>query len=123
MIFAPRPRPPVDYSLCGQTVTVYHKDGETYTRTVYTRAFLDFRKNRNINKTGSKETNSFLLVIPGADARLYPQDKVILGVGPEVTTREQWAAFIPAKVPGLVVIQYVDPKYYGGQQIHVEAGG
>ncbi len=123
MIFAPRPRPPVDYSLCDQTVTVYHKDNETYTRTVYGQAFLDFRKNRNINKTGSKETNSFLLIIPGADVRLYPQDKVILGVGPEVATREKWAAFIPAKVPGLVVIQYVDPKYYAGRQVHVEAGG
>lgn len=123
MIFVPHPRPPVDYSLCNQTVTVYHKENETYTQTVYHRAFLDFRKNRNIDKTGSKETNSFLLVIPGADVRLCPQDKVLLGVGPEVTTREQWAALIPTKVPGLVVVQYVDPKYYEGRQVHVEAGG
>lgn len=26
---------PVNYSLCNQTVTVYHKDGDTITRKVY----------------------------------------------------------------------------------------
>ena len=36
---------PVDYRLCNQTVTLYHWDGkDTYTRTVRTDAFLDFRK-------------------------------------------------------------------------------
>lgn len=123
MIFAPRPRAPVDYSLCNQTVTVYHKEGETYTQKVYTRAFLDFRKTKNVEKTGSKETNSFLLVIPGAEVRLFPLDKVILGEGPVVATREAWERFIPSQVPGLVVVRYVDPKYFEGQQVHVEAGG
>lgn len=116
-----RLRPPLDYSKCNQTVTVYHlNDDKSVTRTVYTDAFLDFRKNQNINKTGSTESNSFLLVIPGAAVALYVGDKAYLGTGPESVT---WADFIPVKVPGLVTLKYVDPKYWSGAQVHVEAGG
>ena len=115
---------PVDYSLCNQTVTVYHWDGkETYTRKVFHNAFLDFKKTQNVDKTGSKEVNSFLLVIPGASAPVSVGDKVLAGEGPEIATRADWAAFIPAKVPGLVVVDYVDPKYWHGSIVHTEAGG
>ena len=118
-----RPRCPIDYRLCSQTVTVYHKDGDQYLRTVYDRAFLDFKKTQNVDKIGVQESNSFLLVIPCDQQAVYPKDKVLLGVGPEITTREEWAAFIPSKVSGLVVVEYVDPKYWRGQMVHVEAGG
>lgn len=118
-----KPTCPVDYRLCNQTVTVYHKDGDTYTRTVYERAFLDFRKTQTVDKTGSKEANSFLLVIPGDTQAVFVGDKVLLGVGLEIGTREAWAAFIPSKVPGLVVVSYVDPKYWNGKIVHTEAGG
>lgn len=113
---------PVDYQMCNQTVTVYHKDGDTVTRTVHTNAFFDFKKTQNVDKTGSREVNSFLLVIPCATQAVFVEDKVLLGSGPEITHKE-WAAFIPAKVPNLVVVKYVDPKYWGDQMIHVEAGG
>lgn len=113
----------VNYQLCNQTVTVYHKDGDKYLRTVYNRAFLDFKKTQNVDKIGTHEVNSFLLVIPCDRQIIYPKDKVLLGTGPAITTREEWAAFIPAKVPGLVVVEYVDPKYWRGQMVHVEAGG
>lgn len=113
---------PIDYSLCNQTVTVYHKDGESYSRTVYANAFLDFKKTQSVDKTGSREANSFLLVIPGA-ARLYPGDKVLLGEGAEIATRKAWSALIPATVQGLVIVEYVDSKYWNGVQCHVEAGG
>lgn len=115
---------PVDYSLCNQTVTVYHDNGDkTYTRTVHDNAFLDFKKTQNVDKTGSSEANSFLLVIPGSSVPVAVGDKVISGVGPEIKTREAWAGFIPAKVPGLVVVKYVDPKYWRGVVVHTEAGG
>ena len=62
MLFRRNPTP-IDYSrLCNQTVTVYHKDGDTYTQTVFRDAFLDFRKNQTVDRTGSKESNSFLLM-------------------------------------------------------------
>lgn len=114
---------PVDYRLCNQTVTVYHKDGDTYTRTVYEQAFLDFKKTQTVDKTGSKEANSFLLVIPGDTQAVFVGDKVMMGAGPEIRTRDEWASFIPSKVPGLVVVSYADPKYWNGQIIHTEAGG
>lgn len=114
---------PMDYRLCNQTVTVYHKDGDKYTQTVYGNAFLDFRKNLTVDKTGSRESNSFLLVIPGSEQAVFVGDKVLLGVGPEIATREAWTDHIPAKVPGLVVVSYVDPKYWNGQLVHTEAGG
>lgn len=114
---------PVSYDLCDQTVTVYHTDGKTYTRKIIQGAYLDYRKTQNVTKTGSAEANSFLLVIPGSDVLVSVGDKVMIGEGPEVTTREQWAALIPSRVPGLVVVQYVDPKYWRGQIVHTEAGG
>lgn len=124
MMLMRRNKSPVDYSLCNQTVTVYHWDGANiYTRKVFHNAFLDFKKTQNVDKTGSKEVNTFLLVIPGASVPVAVGDKVQHGEGPEIATREEWAAFIPAKVPGLVVVKYVDPKYWRGAVVHTEAGG
>lgn len=115
---------PVDYRLCNQTVTIYHWDGGAgYTRKVIENAFLDIKKVQNVDKTGSSEANGFLLVIPGSVVPVAVGDKVILGEGPEVATREAWASFIPSKVPGLVVVKYVDPKYWRGSVVHTEAGG
>ena len=113
------------YRLCNQTVTVYHWDGGTgYTRKVINNAFLDYRKTRNVDKTGSSEVNSFLLVIPGPVVQVAVGDKVMAGEGPEVKSRDDWANhLIPTKVPGLVVVKYVDSKYYHGSIVHTEAGG
>ena len=114
---------PVDYRLCDQMVTVYHKEGDTYTRTVHTNAYLDERKNLTVDKTGSKEANSFLLVIPGNTQAVFVNDKVLRGFGPEIETAEQWRNFAPVNVPGLVVVKYVDCKHWQGQIAHTEAGG
>lgn len=116
---------PVDYSLCNQTVTIYHWDGgDTVKRQVIEEgAFLDFKKVQDVSKTGSKEVNGFLLVIPCNESPVAVGDKVLLGEGPEITDRAAWAGFIPAKAPGLVVVKYVDPKYWKGRLVHVEAGG
>lgn len=114
---------PVDYRLCNQTVTVYHRDGDTYTRRVFSNAFFDFKKNENVDKAGSSETNSFLLIIPCAEQVVFNGDKVLLGVGGDIANREAWAALVPAKVNGLAVVKYVDMKYWNGQAVHLEAGG
>lgn len=124
MVTIKRRTSPVDYSLCDQTVTVYHKDGEIYTRRVVKEgAFLEFKKTQNVDKTGSSEVNSFFLLIPGPVVLVSVGDKVLHGEGPEIATREAWAQFIPAKVPGLAVVKYVDPKYWKGRVVHTEAGG
>lgn len=115
---------PVNYDLCNQTVTVYHRNGQDdYTRTVYTRAFLDFKKTVAVDKTGSKEANSFLLVIPGDTQAVFAGDKVLTGRGPGISSDKDWAAFIPTKVPGLVVVSYVDTKCWNDKIVHTEAGG
>lgn len=116
---------PVDYRLCNQTVTLYHWDGkDSITRKVIEKgAFLDFKKVQGISKTVSKEVNNFLLVIPCREIPVAAGDKVLLGEGPDIAGREEWAGFIPSKVPGLVVVKWVDPKYWNGQLVHVEAGG
>jgi len=116
---------PVDYRLCDQTVTLYHWDGEeTVTRTVIERgAFLDFKKVQDVSKTGSREVNRFLLVIPCAKSPVSVGDKVLHGVGPELFGPEDWRGFIPSAVPGLAEVKYVDPKYWQGRMVHIEAGG
>ena len=118
-----KPTCPVDYKLCNQTVTVYHKDGDTYSRTVYERAFLDFKKTQSVDSTGSKEANSFLLVIPGDTQSVFVGDKVFRGIGPEIVDSKAWTRFIPSTVDGLVVVSYADPKEWSGKIVHTEAGG
>lgn len=125
MVRVKRRGSPVDYRQCDQTITIYRWDGkEAYTRKVIEKgAFLDFKKVQDVSKTGSAEVNSFLLVIPCSEVPVAVGDKVLHGTGPEIVAREDWAGMIPAKVPGLVVVKWVDPKYWHGQIVHVEAGG
>lgn len=130
-----RPAPPVDYSLCNQTVTLYHadlSDGYKCTRAVFSGAHFDPKKVQTVDKTGSRESSSFLLVLPsgwdgrpvwGVDFSLAVGDKVVLGEGPEITDRAAWAGFVPAKVPNLVVVKDLDVKYWNGKVCHIEAGG
>lgn len=141
MLRAPK-GPPVDYSLCDQTVTLYHAElGEEFScrRTVFHGAHLDSKKVQSVDRTGSREANSFLLVLPsGWQGRpvwaktaaegqpafaLAPGDKVLLGEGPEIGDRVAWARFVPVSVPGLVVVKDLDVKYWRGQVCHIEAGG
>lgn len=122
-MFLRKPTCPVDYRFCNQTVTVYHKERDSITRTVYDRAFLDYKKTQSVDKLGSKEVNSFLLVIPGSIQSVFVGDKVFDGVGPEIADAKAWATFIPSIVAGLVVVSYADPKKWNGQIVHTEAGG
>ena len=125
MLFIKQNDCPVNYDkLCRQTVTVYHKEADgTFSRTVHERAYLDYKKTQTTERTGSKEANSFTLVIPGNSQTVFVGDKVYDGIGPEIADREAWASFIPAKVPGLVVVSYADPKKWNGNIVHTEAGG
>ena len=115
-----------DYSLCQDTVTVYHEENGAVTRTVHSPAFFDFKKTENVDRTGSSEANGFLLVIPGDSQACHVGDKVMLGEGaavPAENVMTWWRSFIPAKVDGLVVVKYVDVKRWNGAIVHTEAGG
>ncbi len=113
---------PVDYRLCDQTVTVYHREGSTVTATVYKNAFFDMRKSRTVDKEGTREANAFLLVIPGNSQAVFPGDKVLLGEGPQVSA-EQWLSFVPAEVENLAIVSHAGVKYWKGSIVHTEAGG
>ncbi len=118
------------YALCRQTVTLYHADPaqKAVARTVVRGAFLDTRRRAVQDAAGTQGANAFLLIIPQAAAAygtaytLAPGDRVLAGEGPAVPYA-QWPGFVPAAVPGLCVVQYVDPKTLGGVPCHVEAGG
>lgn len=113
----------MDYRLCDQKVTVYHREGDDIRRRVHDRAFFDLRKSRSLDRDGGKESTSFLLVIPGQEQAVFVGDKVMLGEGPVVEGREDWARFIPALVPGLAVVSHVDTKCWRGRIVHTEAAG
>lgn len=119
-----RKRSPLDYSKCCQTVTLYRQEAPgQYSRRVLPRVFFEPRRQAEAGKTGTRGESSFLLVIPGEEIPVLPGDKVLPGEGPELSTREEWAAFIPARVPGLVIVEYVEPRYWQGKLCHTEAGG
>lgn len=115
-----------DYSLCQQTVTVYHNDGNDVTRTVWPKAYFDSKKTEGIDRTGSNEANGFLLVIPSSVQACHVGDKVMDGNGPAVPDSDAqawWRSMIPTKVDGLCVVRYVDVKRWAGAIVHTEAGG
>lgn len=119
------------YSLCRQTVTVYHPSGDGFGRVVYSRAYFELKRSRSLSfhrgqtqsRVGAREEGSFLLVIPGGIQTVFPGDKVILGKGPAIKTAQEWAAFIPSLVPGLAVVTWAEPKFWNGKIVHTEAGG
>ena len=112
---------PLDYSLCDRTVTVYRKTGDAIDRTVVEGCFLEPTRRRAIDTRGRREEQAFLLIMPGALQRVFPGDRIYDGVGPTVTV-QQWAEFVPAKVPGLGVAAYATPFFWEGRLCHVEAG-
>lgn len=115
-----------DYSLCRQTVTVYHfEDGEV-TRTVHSPAYLEGKINQAIAREGSAQESSFLLVVPGAEPACAVGDKVVEGEGPDVPATDVaawWRAFIPTKVDGLWVVRSVALRRWNGGIVHTEAEG
>lgn len=113
------------YDLCNDTVTVYREEGGAVERTVYTKAYFEHKKTENIDRTGSEQSNGFLLVIPGDAQACRVGDKVILGEGPDVPddAMRWWRSFIPARVDGLAVVKTVDVRRFGGANVHTEAGG
>lgn len=137
-----------DYRLCDQTVTVYHgifgADGSfCCERRVLQGVHFDYTRDRAVDVSGSSPETGFLLVAPCRSPlpawceplafdrlenrtgryTLAPGDKILPGVGPEISTRAQWAALTNRTADGLAVVKYVDAKWWQGHLCHVEAGG
>lgn len=110
---------PLDYGLCGGTVTLYRKAGDTVTRQVLDNCAFSWRKEQTVGDFGPRRKTGFTLILPG-DERILPGDRVLAGVGPEEV---DWRSFLPAAVPGLGEVTWVKPVYWKGTVCHVEAGG
>lgn len=128
------------YDLCCQTVTVYHACYNPFrvTRCVIHGAYFERKTVQTVDKSGGKSCDEFLLVIPNKNARraapalfngipgvyvLECGDRIVEGIGEEITTREQWGSFVPANRPGVVTVDWVRDMGCRNVLYHVEAGG
>ena len=108
---------PLDYSLCQMTVTVYHREG--LTRRVLRGVHYEFTSHREVVGGIAQRKRSFHMVIPGGDP-ICPGDKVLLGVGPEIS---QWEDLKVETHDTLGLVTSVQPRYYKGRLCHTEARG
>ena len=107
----------LDPVLCDQTVTVYHREG--LTRRVLSGVHYEFTNHREVTGGIEQITRSFQLVIPGS-FDIYPGDKVLLGIGPEIT---RWEDLTVENTDTLGLVTSVQPRYYQGKRCHTEARG
>ena len=108
---------PLDYSLCQMTVTVYHREG--LTRQVIEGVHYEFTSRQEVTGGIQRKSRGFLLVVPG-EVELLPGDKVLLGIGPEITG---WDDLLPETCDTLGIVTSVQPRYYQGRLVHTEARG
>jgi hypothetical protein len=113
-----------DFSLCQQTVTLYHYDGGEITRVEYPKAYFEETDKQEISTTGESGKTEHLVVIPG-EVDIVPGDKVFLGVGdyPDGDTARWWRLFIPSKVPQCVIARSVSQRHWLGKPTHIEVRG
>lgn len=113
---------PLDYSLCDQTVTIYRMAQGQLIRQVTDGALLTVEYEQTPGVSGEEYTVHCHVILAGEDACLLPGDRIMQGIGPELSPAE-WGQFLPVRVPGLAQLERVKPFYWQGRQCHVEGGG
>lgn len=106
-------RNPVDYRLCRQTVTVYHRERDKVTRKVLENVFFQRKRKRVVDKNGIQDHWGFLLIVPGEEHNIFPGDKIVNGVGGEA----KWSDLVTQ-----CVVKWVEQEYWDGRPVHTEAG-
>lgn len=112
---------PFDYSLCSQTVTVYRLRDRCVIRRELEGCYLQYSTHIQTDEYGRQLERRFLLIAPGQEQLVFADDRIYAGIGPEIS-EQNWPEFIPAKVEGLMQVQYVKPCFWNGQLCHTEAG-
>ena len=115
---------PMDYSLCSQTVTLYRLQEQQVKRQVLENCYLEHKTQYDTDARGSQMERAFLLIVPSQgheQVAVLPGDRIYEGTGP-VIDGAQWRSFIPANVPQLMQVQYVQPCFFAGRLCHTEAG-
>jgi len=103
---------PLDYSLCQDTVTVYHREG--LTRRVLHGVHFEETARRSIDTGREHDEAGFLLIVPGGVA-LGLGDKLLAGEGPEITA---WA-----DTAGFAAVQSIKHCRFKGRLCHTEVRG
>lgn len=112
---------PVDYSMCCQTVTVYRKTAGGILRMEIPGCYLQWQEEGDFEKLGWRQERKFLLVQPGERQLVFPGDRVLEGIGPEIDD-VAWSTFHPERVPDLGEVSYATAYRWMGKFCHVEAG-
>ena len=103
---------PLDYSLCSDTVTVYHREG--LTRHVLQGVHFEETCRRGVDTGRETDSVGFLLIVPGG-CHIAPGDRLAPGKGPEITA---WA-----DTAGFAAVESVKHCRFRGQLCHTEARG
>lgn len=126
-----------NYSQCTQTITIYNIDEElNVKRTVIENgAFYGSKKRSEYSKQGTKEISEFLVVVPqccciyvlpedfknqAGTYTLKAFDKIFFGVGPEITSREEWSMFLPSIDKNVFIAKEVNVFRHTTAICHVE---
>ncbi len=112
---------PVDYAMCCQTVTVYRKTPAGIQRTQLPGCFLQWENAVSYDRLGGQRERKFLLVQPGQCQQVFPGDRVLEDIGPEIS-EAQWPTFVPELVDNLGEVAYAKTYCWQGQFCHTEAG-
>lgn len=107
----------MEYPLCDQTVTVYRQGDGQVLRQVLENCYLELEE--KLRTQDARLEKTFLLVVPGQLQRVFPGDRLVPGIGPEVA---DWEALLPAFLPQVLTVGKVKRFYWDGKLSHIEAG-
>ena len=83
--------------------------------------FLQWEDCVSYDRLGRQQERKFLLIQPGESQQVFPGDRVLEGIGPEIT-ESQWPTFVPELVEKLGEVAYAKAYHWQGQFCHTEAG-
>ena len=107
--------------MCCQTVTVYRKTAGGILRSELSGCYMQWEDNLSYGRLGKQTERKFLLIQPGECQQVFPGDRVLEGIGPEITPAE-WSRFVPELVEGLGEVAYAKTYCWQGVFCHTEAG-
>lgn len=106
----------MEYPLCDQTVTVYRCQEKTVLRQVVEGCYLEL--GQTYRSQDARHDREFLLVVPGQLQQVFPGDRLVPGVGPQV---QDEAELLPVYLPDVLTVGKVKRFFWNGKLSHIEA--
>lgn len=133
------------YSLCNQTVTLYHKqiNGKAVCRTVIENsAYFEIRRNHKLEKLGLGASTSALIILPvykiqkhyvpsnefsaenqDTTFTICAGDIIVRGIGIEIQDSKDLFQVLPANYPESVTVSSIScVRGLNGEIMHIEVG-